>query len=446
MTNTTKLLAAFVHDCNALPAPVATEATRAFVNFIGCALGGAHHDAVDRTVKAALPLANGGAATLLGRTERLGPLDAALVNCQASAAHAFDDTHLATVIHAAGPIAAPLLAEAERRPVTGAAFQTSFAVGIEVACRVGAMLTVPPADAQLGWYMTSVAGPIGAAAGVSRLLGLSEQQTTMALGLAAAGSAGFRQTHGSMCTSLLPGHGARSGYWAALLAEQDVTASDHTLEGANGFAQMFAPSAHLPHATDRLGDHWEMLSNVAKPYPCGIVIHPIIDGCLEIAGMPGFDATQIASIKLGVHPLCLRLTDRPNPPGNQLAQVSLQHWAAAVLVRAAAGIPEGADEAVQDPVIQSVRALIDAQPDASVGRDGAVVVVEMRDGARHERRIEHGIGSLDRPMTDAELDTKFMDQARLSITDANATMLLGICRQLPTLLDVRQALEARAQP
>jgi 2-methylcitrate dehydratase PrpD len=428
-----------------LPDAVATEATRAFVNFIGCALGGAHHDAVDRTVKAALPLANGGAATLLGRTERLGPLDAALVNCQASAAHAFDDTHLATVIHAAGPIAAPLLAEAERRPVTGAAFQTSFAVGIEVACRVGAMLTVPPADAQLGWYMTSVAGPIGAAAGVSRLLGLSEQQTTMALGLAAAGSAGFRQTHGSMCTSLLPGHGARSGYWAALLAEQDVTASDHTLEGANGFAQMFAPSAHLPHATDRLGDHWEMLSNVAKPYPCGIVIHPIIDGCLEIAGMPGFDATQIASIKLGVHPLCLRLTDRPNPPGNQLAQVSLQHWTAAVLVRGAAGIPEGADEAVQDPAIQSVRALIDAQPDASVGRDGAVVVVEMRDGARHERRIEHGIGSLDRPMTDAELDAKFMDQARLSIPAANATTLLELCRQLPALQDVRQTLAAGAK-
>ena len=445
MTDTTKALAAFVHDCNVLPDAVATEATRAFVNFIGCALGGAHHDAGDRTVKAALPLANGGAATLLGRTERLGPLDAALVNCQASAAHAFDDTHLATVIHAAGPIAAPLLAEAERRPVTGAAFQTAFAIGIEVACRVGAMLTVPPADAQLGWYMTSVAGPIGAAAGVARLLGLTEQQTTMALGLAAASSAGFRQTHGSMCTSLLPGHGARSGYWAALLAEQGVTASDHTLEGANGFAQMFAPSAHLPHATDRLGEHWEMLSNVAKPYPCGIVIHPIIDGCLDIAGTPGFDAAQIASIKLGVHPLCLRLTDRPNPPGNQLAQVSLQHWTAAVLVRGAAGIPEGADEAVQDPAIQSVRALIDAQPDASVGRDGAVVVVEMRDGARHERRIEHGIGSLDRPMTDAELDAKFMDQARLSIPAANATTLLELCRQLPALQDVRQTLAAGAK-
>jgi 2-methylcitrate dehydratase PrpD len=434
---TTRLLAEFIARATPVQMPerLRAEAVRASLNFIGCALGGARHPAVTRTMAVAERFSGAERVSVIGHGRRLDALGAALVNCQSSSAHAFDDTHLATVVHPSGPVAAAILALAEGRTVSGPDFLLALALGIEVACRLAAALVVPPAEAQLGWYMTGVTCGVGAAAGAARLLCLPPRQTGWALGIAAAQSSGFRQTHATMCTSLIPGHAARAGLWAALLAEQDVTCSDHVFEGPRGFADVFAPKAHLSAATDGLGEHWEMLANVYKPYPCGIVIHPAIDGCLEIAAEPGFEATAIDEVDLGVHPLCLVLCDRPAPADGQVAQVSLQHWTAAALVRAAAGIPEGSDDCVADPAVQAVRARVRAKLDPSVGRDGAVIRIKMRDGKLHERRIEHAIGSLERPMSDAELEAKFMAQALPILSEAKARALSVLCRRLPELDD-----------
>jgi len=434
---TTRLLAEFIvgRRIEPLPETIGQEAVRAFLNFVGCALGGARHPAVEHTLAVARAFTGGDRVSLIGHRARLGVLDAALVNCQSSSAHAFDDTHLATVVHPAGPVAAAILAQAERTPVSGIDFLTALTLGIEIACRLAAALTVPPAEGQVGWYLTGVTCPVGTAAGVAHLLGLDAERTACGLGIAASQSAGFRQTHATMCTSLIPGMASRAGYWAALLAESGVTCSARVFEGPRGFAEVFAPKAHLAHATDGLGERWEMLDNVYKPYPCGIVIHPSIDGCLEIARTPGFEASAIETVRLGVHPLCLVLCDRPDPPDAQVAQVSLQQWAAAALVRRAAGIAEGSDACVGAPEVRAVRTRVIAAPDESVGRDGAVVRVEMQDGTVHERRIEHGIGSLDRPMSDTELDAKFLAQAEMVLPAGRARELLALCRRLPELDD-----------
>jgi len=433
----TRRLAAFATETawGDIPPNVQADSVRSFLNFVGCALGGARHDAVERTLAAVAPFAGGPEVTLIGRAAMLGAPDAALVNCQASAANAYDDTHLATVLHPAGPIAAPLLAEAERDTVDGPAFLAAFSIGVEIACRLAAVLTVPPAEAHVGWYMTGVACPIGAAAAVARLRGLDMAGTMHAIGIAASQSAGFRQSHGSMCTSLVPGLGARAGYMAALLAESGVTCSDASLEGPRGFADVFAPKAHIAHATDDLGERWELSQNMAKPYPCGIVIHPTLDACLEIARTPGFHAADIETVELGVNPLCLTLCDRPSPPDGQLAQVSLQHWAAAALARGAAGVPESTDAAVADPAILAVRAKIEARPNETVGRDGAFVRVRRRGHPPIDMRIDHGVGSLENPMSDADLDAKFLIQAETVLAPAGAAAALALCRDMPNLKD-----------
>lgn len=433
----TRILAGFAIDLSweDLPEAVQAKAVQDCVNYVGCVLGGARQDAVERTFRAAKPFAGGPQATVAGRAETLGLLEAAMVNCQASAAYAYDDTHLATVLHPAGPVAAPLFAEAEagRRHLSGKDVLTGLAVGVEISCRVAKMLAAPPAEAEVGWYMTSVASPIGAAAGAARALGLDRTAAMHAFGIAAGQAAGFRQSHGSMMTSLSPALASRAGYWAAALAKEGVTASEAALEGPHGFAALFAPAAHLAHGIDGLGEDWEMLANMAKPYPCGIVIHPVLDACLEIAGEPGFDAAGIARVGLGVHPLCLTLTDRPSPPNAQLAQVSVQHWAAAALVRGKAGIEEGEAAAVDDPAIVAARRLVRAEPDASVATDGAVVRVEMTDGAIHERRVDHGVGSLQRPMSNGEIDAKFMAQATRVLSKPRARKLLAVCRDVASL-------------
>ena len=442
----TRLLADFARTArwDDLPSDVRTEAVRQFLNFVGCALGGARHPAVERTYATVAPLAGGPPATLIGRGARLGAPDAALINCQASAAHAYDDTHLASVTHPAGPIAAPLLAEAEQRRVSGEELLTAFAIGVEVACRIASMLTVPPAELHVGWYPTGVACPIGAAAAVARLRGMDGDHTVAALGVAASQSAGFRNTHGSMLTSLVPGFAARTGYMSALLAEGGVTSSDTAVEGRNGFAVAFAPKPHLAHAAGELGQRWEMRQNMAKPYPCGIVIHPILDGALAIAARPEFDAAAVEAIDLALNPLCLTLTDRPEPPDSQRAQVSLQHWTAAALARGRADIEAGSDAAVADPAVLALRAKITAKPDGTVKPDSAVVRVRLAGGQTLEERVEHATGSLDRPMTDAELDAKFLGQATMHLSPAAADAALALCRRLPELDDASDIARAVA--
>lgn len=421
-----------------LPEVVRREGARAFLNWVGCVLGGCNHDAVAIAVAAAEEFSGPQRASVLGLGRILDGINAAFANCLASSAHAYDDTHLATVTHPTGPVAAALLALSERGRITGAEYLTALVLGIEVTCRLSNALLVPPARGHVGWYTTGVTGGIGAALAAAKVLQLDRQQTIWVLGLAAAQASGFRQTHATMATSFGPAHAGRCGLQAA----RGFTCSDRILEGPHGLATVFAEEAHLGAVTDGLGTRWEMLANTYKPYPCGIVIHPAIDACLHLVQETALTPEAIARVRLGVHPLCLTLRDRPKPANALEAKVSLQHWTAVALVRRAAGLAEGTDACVRDPAVRAVRDRVEAAPDASVGRDGAVVRIELPDGRILEKRVEHCIGSLARPMTDAELEAKFMGQALRVLPDAATRALMHLCWRLEALDDVAEVARA----
>jgi 2-methylcitrate dehydratase PrpD len=262
------------------------------------------------------------------------------------------------------------------------------------------------------------------------------------MGLAAAQAAGFRQTHATMATAFVPAHAARCGLHAAFLAAHGFTCSERIIEGLHGFATVFAEEAHLTAATDGLGTRWEALANTYKPYPCGIVIHPVIDACLQIMCETELTPEAITRVRLGVHPLCLTLCDRPAPANSHEAKVSLQHWTAAALVHRAAGLAEGDDGCIRDARVRALWSRIEATPDATVGRDGAVVQLDLADGRVLEKRVEHCIGSRARPMTDAELEAKFMGQALAVLPEPSARTLMHLCWRLETLNDVAEVARA----
>lgn len=223
---TTQRIAHFIRDTviDDLPAEVQHEAVRSFVNWVGCAMSGAQHPATQIAMQVSREFAGAPAATLLGQSRNLDVLNTAFINCLASSVYGFNDTHLATVIHPAGSVAATLLALAERmagrgETMSGVQFQLALTLGIEVSCQLGVALLSPPAQGELGWYMTGVTSGMGAAAAAARVLGLSHEQTCCALGIAGNQASGYRQTHGTMCTSFVPAHAARCGLHAALLAQ-----------------------------------------------------------------------------------------------------------------------------------------------------------------------------------------------------------------------------------
>src|SRR5690606_35058330 len=104
----------------------------------------------------------------------------------------------------------------------------------------------------------------------------------------------------SMCSSLMTAHGAQTGLRAAILAERGFTSSEAALEGPNGFLDVFAEQSDLEALGEDLGARFEILRNTYKPYPCGVVIHPIIDACLELRRTHAMDAADIASVSARV--------------------------------------------------------------------------------------------------------------------------------------------------
>jgi len=174
-----------------LPAAVLKEAQRTLLNWLGCAIGGSRHETLDAALSALGPFCGPAQASVLGRRERLDILNASLMNGMSSHVFDFDDTHLKTVIHPAGPVVSSLLALAEYRPVSGREFLNAMVLGVEVECRIGN--AVYPAHYDRGWHITGTTGVFGSAAACGKLLGLTVPQMVWALGLAATQPVGLRE-------------------------------------------------------------------------------------------------------------------------------------------------------------------------------------------------------------------------------------------------------------
>ncbi len=313
-----------------LPEPVRREGVRSFLNWVGVAVGGSHHETLDVAVSALKPFSGPPQAGLFGRSERFDIMNAAFLNGVSSHIFDFDDTHLKTVIHPAGPVASAILAYAEMNPVSGADFLNALVLGIETECRIGN--AVYPNHYDVGWHITGTAGVFGAAAAAGKLMGLDEQKMVWALGLAASQPVGLRESFGSMNKSFNPGRAASNGLFAAILAAKGFTSSDGMIEAKRGWANTVSTKRDYREITEGLGTRYESLLNTYKPFACGIVMHPTIDAAVQIRNEERIKPDQIARIDLKVHPLVLELTGKTEPRTGLEGKFSIYHAAAVAFV------------------------------------------------------------------------------------------------------------------
>jgi len=414
-----------------VPAPVKKEAARTLLNWLGCAIGGSRQPAVENAVAALTPFAGTGIATILGRREKLDALNASLINGLSSHVLDFDDTHLRTIIHPAGPVAPALLALSEHQPVSGHDFLAALIVGVEIECRIGN--AVYPAHYDAGWHITGTTGPFGAAAATGRLLGLSEQQMVWALGLAAVQPVGLREMFGSMTKCFHVGRAAQNGFTAALLASKDFTSSDHGIEAKSGWASVLSTACKYGEMTDRLGQTWEISLNTYKPFACGIVSHPVIDGCIQLREENRLTPGEIARIDIRVNPLVPELMGKESPQTGLEGKFSIYHAAAVAIVEGSAGERQFTDAAVRRKETADLRTRVFPVPDPAVHEDQATVRITMRDGRHFERTIEHAVGSVTNPMSDRQLEQKFEDLAADILPPDRIRRLTELCWRIESL-------------
>jgi 2-methylcitrate dehydratase PrpD len=432
---TTETLARFVvgYDSARIPQAVRHQAIRSLVNWSGCALGGARHPAVENALAALRPFIGPAQASIIGRRERVDALHAALFNGISSHVLDFDDTHLATLVHPSGPVLSALLALAQCHPIDGKTFVDAIVFGIEVECRVA--MGVCPAHYDAGWHVTGTAGGFGAAAAVGRALKLDETQMAWAFGIVATQAAGLREMFGTMCKSLHPGRAAQSGLSAVLLARAGFTSSTRAIEAPRGFAHVLSTAPHLADTTDGLGKEWETLANSFKPYACGLVIHPVIDGCLALKSQRSFELDEIEQISLRVHPLVLELTGKTQPVTGLEGKFSVFHSAAIALLEGVSLARHYTDEAVRDSAVIALRERVTAHPQAGIREDEAHIAVKLKGGRTIEYHVEHTLGSIERPMSDRDLDDKFRDLASDVLTPDRMEQALALCWHADTLTD-----------
>jgi 2-methylcitrate dehydratase PrpD len=440
----TRILAAFAaaHPSRGWSEAVEHEAHRTFLNWLGCAIGAARHPTVEAALAAVAMLQPAPQATVLGRTGKVDMASAALLNGITSHTFDFDDTHLKTIIHPAGPVASAALALAEFNGATGRAVIDALVLGIDVACRMGN--TIYPEHYDRGWHITGSTGMLGAAAACARLLGLDETHTMMALGIAASQPVGIREQFGTMTKPFHPGGAARAGLMSALMASHGYTASPRALEAPRGFAQVISDKCDWNEISDELGQRFEISFNSYKPFACGIVIHPSIDACVQLRAK-GVAAEDVARIELRVHPLVLELTGKKEPADGLQSKFSVYHGCAAGLIFGRAAEEEFSDEIVARADVVALRRKVSATADGSIAEAAVDVTAILHDGSRIRVLVEHAIGSLERPMTDADLEAKFSSLAEPILGVAKTRQLIAACWSLGQAADV-SALVALARP
>jgi 2-methylcitrate dehydratase PrpD len=434
----TRRLAAWVVSSRKedVPAQIRQEALRTVLNWTGCAVGGSAHETVEIAIRALKPFSGAAQASVLGRKDRLDILHASLLNGISSHIFDFDDTDLRTIVHPAGPVVPALLALSEYRPISGVDFLHALIVGVEVECRIAN--AVYPQHYDVGWHITGTVGPFGAAAAAGKLLGLSEQQMTWALGLAATQPVGLREMFGTMTKSFHPGRAAQNGLTAALLAQQNFTSSEAPIEAARGWANVLSTARNYREITDKLGDRYQIAFNSYKPFPCGVVIHPAIDGALQIRAENHLSADRIERIELRVNPLVIELTGKKTPQTGLEGKFSVYHAVAAAMVYGRVGESEFSDQAVRDPAVIQLRDRVSTTVDRSIAEDQMRLVVVQKDGKLLEKFIEHAVGSARNPMSNSQLEAKFKGLTDPILPADRVKRLIDLCWNLEKAPDAGQ--------
>ena len=401
-------LASFVanYPTDEVPPEIMHLATRCIMNYCGVALYGSLDPSLD--ILLGLFTSEGASphATIIGKSERTSFLNAALANGYSGHLEDYDDTHT-SVIHPTSPIFPAALAISEQQTVSGKDVVAAYAIGAEVACRVGSLISAHFLEGAEAWHITNTCGVLGAASAAGRLFGLTEPQLVHALAVAGTQAMGVREVFGSMCKPFHAGKAAQNGLLAATLVRRGFTGTDNIFTGSRGFMGVMAKDYDLEQLTEGLGSHWELPAVGLKPYACGAGNHALIDAMLALRKREGVTPEAVQHVHGSLRRFAPNLIRHRHPLSALDTKFSYFHAMSVALVHGTALPAQFTEELATDPVLHALRDKIDLVEDESQSRGSATVTMTLTDGRTYTARIEHATGTPGNPLSDAFIEEKF---------------------------------------
>jgi 2-methylcitrate dehydratase PrpD len=430
-----------------LPAEVIHHAKRAVIDWYAALLPGSRvAPAILLEQAFAEDLDRGRARLASGRRATLRA--AALINGAASHSVEFDDIYRDAGYHPGSPVISAALAAAQATGASGEKFLRGVIVGYEVSTRIGE--AVMPSHYAF-WHTTGTVGCFGAAAAVATILGCTREQFMHAVATSGTFAAGLQQAFRSQAMSkpLHGGHAADAGAMAAMAASKGVTGALDILEGEVGFGKAMSKEQDWTKATKGLGEDYHINVMTFKNHGCCGHTFPSIDGALELKNRHDIDYKNIKKIRLASYKAGLNIIDNATPEGEYQAKFSIQYTVAHALVHGSVRLNAFLPDRMADKDVRELMTKFEvvADPELSKGYPGqraAQVEIEMNDGRKYSHFQPYRKGDPELPLTDAELNDKFMELAEPVLGEAKSRALLEQLWKTEKLRDVQYEIEEKA--
>ena len=350
---------------------------------------------------------------------------------EGTAAHTVevDDIFRDGIYHPGAPTIPAALALAQARGATGAQFLRAVVVGYEISTRIGAAMGRAH---YRYWHNTGTIGCFGACAAAAELLQLDAARFAHALATVTTFSAGLQQSFrmDSMSKPLHAGRAAEAGITAALAAQEGVTGSLDVIEGEAGYGRAMSDGPDWDRAFATLGREFHVTRMTFKNHTCCGHTFAAIDGALALKAKMGLGADDIQRVRVGTYKAALDVAGYDEPRTAAEGRFSLKYVVATALthgsVRFAAFEPERLENPGTRELMRRVDVAVDPQLDAAFpAQRAARVAIEARDGRREEFYQPTRIGDPDAPLSDAQLDAKYLELAAPVLGEAKARALLG---------------------
>ncbi|TFG85763.1 MAG: MmgE/PrpD family protein [Hyphomicrobiales bacterium] len=418
-------LATFAVDLqhDAIPPKVRTRAAHHMLDAAGIALASTRYDCAHKTLAGLQALGNAGDVPVLGLPARMNPRDAATVNGFLCHGLDYDDTHISGIIHPTASVMPAVLSAAAMTGASGREMLTAYVVGIETATRIGAC--AKSAFHQVGFHPTGIVGIFGCVLAAGRLMGLNVTQLAHAQGLALSMASGSMEflADGAWNKRFHPGWAASSALTAVSLAREGFVGATKPYDGRFGLFNIYGGKytdwIDLSGISAGFGSVWELMQTAIKPFPACHFTHAAIDAGLALRDR--CPPAQIERIEIRVPQqvfgtICDPVAAKRRPANDYDAKFSVQYLVGTALVHGRLGLAELEQKYLTDP---ATLALADRTDCAAFG-DGpfpaaysGAVKITLKDGSVHEHSELVNRGAADRPLSNAEIVTKYRANAAL---------------------------------